>query len=320
MAAEMDVNLFNGQDVSNILWSMATIGHTDSRTISHFARLARLHVQSLSPQGIANVLWALKKLRHYEQHLMAQIEKRIMDIDVVLPNSCTSMVAMALADLGCQDSRVMEKLVDQFCSSYRGYTQHISNITYALSVMKCPLKLTQSVADRLQEEEVSRFRRRELVQLRRAQLWYQSDRAYGRKLLNYPKEIEKQAFQAIKQETLAKLQFKNWFLDNVFLEVQKGFGAQNVKARVPVCDDQLVVHVQVEMNNQKVAVQTLTRAAYTSSQPIQLMGTAKAYLKVLERLGWKVVEVSAFEWYRDQYKFETMERINEALGQSRFEV
>eukprot|EP01025_Chloroclados_australasicus_P050326 TRINITY_DN5775_c0_g1_i1.p6 TRINITY_DN5775_c0_g1~~TRINITY_DN5775_c0_g1_i1.p6 ORF type:complete len:147 (-),score=10.78 TRINITY_DN5775_c0_g1_i1:942-1382(-) len=68
-----------------------------------------------------------------------------------------------------------------------------------------------------------------------------------------------------------------------------------------IYDNQMVLNIGCQLNNinnnnQKLAIQVLDRNCYSINQPYKLLGHSKMRLKLINQMGWQIIQIPFFEW------------------------
>eukprot|EP01025_Chloroclados_australasicus_P019414 TRINITY_DN2058_c0_g1_i5.p1 TRINITY_DN2058_c0_g1~~TRINITY_DN2058_c0_g1_i5.p1 ORF type:complete len:574 (-),score=68.23 TRINITY_DN2058_c0_g1_i5:176-1741(-) len=309
---QIDGEQFKAQEVTNILWACATSQFEKITVIAVFVGYAKRRLNQMQKNEISNLLWALQQLRFKDDELLRRIEETLLQQQLQFSSQEAGNLALGFAQLGIQNKRpILIFLTKQVLTSVKTEIQDYVNFVYALAVLECDPQLPQLVINKLirivKSDFRTQFRDLDYRQLRRAQLFYAS---LGLQL-SYPSELQKLCIEEKKLEAYQDALKQNSLLDKVFAIVRQIF--PGAVRRPLILGDELEVHIQISRFATKVAVQILTMRNYTINQPYLILRSTISFYEMLERFGWKVVEVSTLQWDDPSYQMNVINRIEVAL-------
>eukprot|EP01026_Neomeris_dumetosa_P004681 TRINITY_DN11258_c1_g2_i3.p2 TRINITY_DN11258_c1_g2~~TRINITY_DN11258_c1_g2_i3.p2 ORF type:complete len:257 (-),score=26.61 TRINITY_DN11258_c1_g2_i3:736-1506(-) len=255
-------------------------------------------------------MWSLRKMRYMDQQFLSLVSSLIVNKKwTTFTPQNISNIMLTFADLGLKDQQVVGSLLQQFLIARGMNLQALSNLIYAMAVLESPVDQIQLVVQvlqmELQAQGVEKFKREELVMLRKAQLLMDKN-------ITFKDEIETLAIKAAQEWVQEKIQLPNKLLSDVHDILSTIF--PETQQIVVIEDGELDVHMTITGAKTSIVVQVLTQTAFTSTTPRIMLGTAKRHLEMLENLGWKVVYISTFDWRHTFYQDEIIKRIERMVN------
>jgi hypothetical protein len=136
--AERQLNDFNPQNLSMTVWALATLKYSDgSSFIQQFLKVVEPRLKDFKPQNLTNTIWALAKLNYFEGPFIKQFlrdaEPHIREFD---PRNVSNLL-WALATLKYADGSSFIKLLltatEPILKDFRA--QNLTNTIWALATL-----------------------------------------------------------------------------------------------------------------------------------------------------------------------------------------
>eukprot|EP01025_Chloroclados_australasicus_P023624 TRINITY_DN23911_c0_g2_i2.p1 TRINITY_DN23911_c0_g2~~TRINITY_DN23911_c0_g2_i2.p1 ORF type:complete len:448 (-),score=15.65 TRINITY_DN23911_c0_g2_i2:59-1402(-) len=214
---------FDAHYISTVVWGLGVLYYSDAEVIARLANIVRQSITKANGTNVAFIAYGLKRLRYYDEHVLDQIEYKILNnTQLNFTGDDISMISLAFADFGVGNQETLDCLVYQLLATQIGHINVYVNVIYSLSILNYSVDTVQTIIDRFVEQidnEYGNLKKIELIQLGRACMEFESRGAN----LNFPLELKelflevtrksnKRQFQPcvrIKREIVEKLSEKS---------------------------------------------------------------------------------------------------------------
>eukprot|EP01023_Acetabularia_acetabulum_P002169 TRINITY_DN10831_c0_g1_i3.p1 TRINITY_DN10831_c0_g1~~TRINITY_DN10831_c0_g1_i3.p1 ORF type:complete len:394 (-),score=29.03 TRINITY_DN10831_c0_g1_i3:23-1129(-) len=209
--------------------------------------------------------------------------------------------------------KILWVLVSSFVQNTRRNQHDFSKFLLAISQMNFPAENIFKVIVAMQRDYQHcsrRYRDINFYQIRRAQLEYISR---GQNLrINQP--LTQKCIEKNKQYIKSNASKNDYFFNQVFQFIKNQF--PKVRKNVVVQSQEIPVQMELVQGQNQIAIEACDQSCYAINEHEFLLGSVQANFELLERIGWKVVQVSCFDWERQEYREEIIQKIRQACNTS----
>eukprot|EP01025_Chloroclados_australasicus_P035500 TRINITY_DN3615_c0_g1_i3.p1 TRINITY_DN3615_c0_g1~~TRINITY_DN3615_c0_g1_i3.p1 ORF type:complete len:544 (-),score=32.62 TRINITY_DN3615_c0_g1_i3:298-1929(-) len=302
---------FTIQDISYILWALGFWKYSNVKIIKNIMNIAKNKIQEMNEKDIGNILWSLNQLRYFDTNFLQIVEKKILSSQFQFSNQMIANILFTFAEFGLnKKERVISVLVQQFNSNNQSTPQELISVLYALSLLNTRLEIVQNLLEQfLIQQELTIDNLLQLVQLRRAQIQYSSKN----QRLILPQNIEQRCKQGYQQHMKSISEKRIGFVSQVFRFIK--LQGINCQQQVLVEDGEIGVDILIQQcGSNKIGVFAHGKGCYALNDHRVLLGKSQSAASLLRNLGWKVIQVSEYEWYKStDYQQVVIKQIQESM-------
>jgi hypothetical protein len=277
------------QYIANTAWAFATLNIPAPSLFKKIDERASLLIKNGKPQNIANTAWAFAALSYDAPALFAAIDSRseyILDSD---NDQNTANTALAFAELGIRPNLFfagLEKRVSQFL--LLANNQSVCNVCWSLVILDLAHQhgeLLQSLWAWAMEAEAGSFICEQLNQLVQVELHAKASEVAL--MSPVPPALRRQMIDAVKKSTQSNSRF-----EGEYSKLLDDLGFEHAREVSPFAEEEKageVLAIDMACSARKIAIECDGPLHYLSSG--RENGRTVAKRRLLERLGWKVVNI-----------------------------
>jgi very-short-patch-repair endonuclease len=278
------------RNIAITAWAFAALKTPAPALFKEIEERASVLVEDGTTQAFTNTAWACARLLCDAPALFAVIDAHSQRLLETPHNEqCIANTALAFAELGIPPRALfggLEKSIDRFLAS--ATNQGITNVCWSLVVLDMARKheaLLQPLWDRAMRTDATAFSSEELVQLVQVEL---HTRASGIELSPpVPPALRLRMIEAAGKQTPNSSRF-----EDEYSTLLKDIGFEHEREVSPFAENEMVGNVlamDMACSTRKIAVECDGPFHYLSSG--RESGRTLAKRRMLERLGWKVVNI-----------------------------
>eukprot|EP01025_Chloroclados_australasicus_P024607 TRINITY_DN2466_c1_g1_i4.p1 TRINITY_DN2466_c1_g1~~TRINITY_DN2466_c1_g1_i4.p1 ORF type:complete len:689 (-),score=31.43 TRINITY_DN2466_c1_g1_i4:284-2350(-) len=275
----------------------------------------KINFNQLDFECVVNLLFYLQKLRFYDPKILIMIEEFLLKMNFELNQiNCEQILRIfgAFSNFGiCNKKQIILKFVKILNQTKDWPEKKFASIIYALCILEVPLIIIQKLINKFLKnnyQNIDNFHDITFSQICWAQIVYFNQEPN----LKLPKYFENQC-------KLKRIKYVREFVKtpvqsiNVIFEYLQN---NNISCEKQAIVEQGLLNVSIKINykQQKIALFVFTRSQYAINNKKKLLNQAQAALKILQRLGWVVFEVSSQEFILDEnYRKQLLIRIQKCF-------
>jgi hypothetical protein len=288
--ASVLVDQCDPQAIANIAWAFATLNIPSPSLFKKIDERASFLVENGEPQAIANVAWAFAKGSYDAPMLFAAIDSRSKHILDAGNAQTISVTAMAFAELGIRPGSFfsdLEERLGEFLYKYRANEQGICNVCWSLAILDLTHQhefLLYSLWKRAMGADANVFTVGGLHQLLQVEL---HAKAGGVVLPAVPPALRQRMLEAATNTDLRSSRIEGEY-SGLLTEI----GFEHEREVSPFDEDEQVgdvLAIDMACKDRKIAVEYDGSFHFLSSG--RENGKTVAKRRLLERVGWKVVNI-----------------------------
>ncbi|KAL4426696.1 hypothetical protein ABPG77_004752 [Micractinium sp. CCAP 211/92] len=283
---------FKPQELSNLLWAMATMAfYPGASTVDSISRAAGAAAERMKPQEIANTCWAWATMRHFPgaatldavlAHAEAQLDR--------FKSQELGMLTWAVAKLGYMPAaRLVRAALPHVAAARSPAVQDCGNLLWAFTVLDI---LTPDVMQLLAEKLLS-LPREAFTQEAYIQL-YQAKMSLSQQVFDIaqyiPPELLAQA------ETEWRRQSGEYKVSVTHRDVASVMHELSIDFEMEKKIEDGLMSVDIALRGEMVAVEVDGAAHFTMNEPFVPLGRTIWRWRLLASRGWRVVTVPYFRW------------------------
>ncbi|KAL4458727.1 hypothetical protein ABPG75_013592 [Micractinium tetrahymenae] len=283
---------FKPQELSNLLWAMATMGfYPGASTVDAITRAAGSAADRMKPQEIANTCWAWATMRHFPG--AATMDTMLAHADAQLDRFKSQelgMLCWAVAKLGYMPAaQLVRAALPHMAAARAPAVQDCGNMLWAFTVLDILTpEVMQLLAEKLLSLPREAFTQEAFIQLYQAKMSL-SQQVYD--IAQYiPPELLAQA------ETEWRRQSGEYKVSVTHRDVASIMHELSLDFEMEKKIEDGLVSVDIALRGEMVAVEVDGSAHFTMNEPFVPLGRTIWRWRLLASRGWRVVTVPYFRW------------------------
>lgn len=310
-----NIEQYSGQSLSNTLWAFATLEYYDVRLMDVAAIHVRKHLQDYSDQSIANIAWAYASLRHFSHPFMMDISQAARPRLSGLDSRFLSHLVYSFATFGLRDgillSAVSKEVLRRLQEGGSFPRDALVLLAWSLAVLRW-YPQTMMTELRRHLAKIPDFSSQQLCQLFQVELALRLEApqmgqvAGGWELDSSAEEyleslwiaghLRVQAKTCWERENLLERRHVSAFQTDVSATL-KHMGIHH-KMEHMEGDYSIDIALLMKEGALKVALEADGPTHFTSNQRSRPLGATLLKARLLQKLGWGMVQVPYFHWMR----------------------
>eukprot|EP01023_Acetabularia_acetabulum_P062616 TRINITY_DN7732_c0_g2_i2.p1 TRINITY_DN7732_c0_g2~~TRINITY_DN7732_c0_g2_i2.p1 ORF type:complete len:259 (-),score=23.69 TRINITY_DN7732_c0_g2_i2:64-840(-) len=208
-------------------------------------------------------------------------------------------------------------LIDNFTSQYSRRNHQLGlqapcNILYSLAVLQLPPAMTEPVLEILQKG-LDQYVELNESQMRQVYLAHQFYKEFQGHDLKIPREVLNIGREKLKLASEKSRKKVSPGTKAMFGIMEREFGEKQVQLRMPVEDGILNVDIGFPQSDKKFGLKIMDKFDFFVNKPEQMTQKTLVNIQLLEKLGWKILQVDEGRRYDRDYLFGVIEQIRENI-------
>jgi RAP domain/FAST kinase-like protein, subdomain 1/FAST kinase-like protein, subdomain 2 len=292
-AAQVRINEFNPQNLSNTAWAFATLNHEAPALLDAIANAVQVQINDLNPQALSNTAWSFAKLNHKAPALLEAIadaaQVRIKDFTPqALANTVWSLATMHHEAPSLLDA--IARAAQVRLSDFNPQALAITAWSFAVFDMESHsfTHLDSRFAQTLLSRDPSSFSVENIGQLHQFQLWCQEQTGASW----FPDKLSQQC-----RQVFVSAEAKPSRLQNHVVESLRALEAvSQVEVEVSTKSGYSLDAV-VMFRGERIAVEVDGPSHFVGGQSRSANGATVLKHRQLRALeGWNLVTIPYWEW------------------------